>query len=131
MTSRLNVMISSTARDLPDHRKQVIAACERMGFFPLPMENLPAAPGDAVRVSLDLVDQADLYVGIFAHRYGYVARPGFRSRARPRPQDCELPDDRPEHQSTAAERESGCGSHAGAPHRPQARPGTPPERPDQ
>jgi hypothetical protein len=65
-------MISSTARDLPEHRKQVIAACERLGFFPLPMENLPADPGDAVRVSLAMVDAAHVYVGIFAHRYGHV-----------------------------------------------------------
>lgn len=72
MANRLSVMISSTARDLPEHRKQVIAGCERVGCFPLPMENLPADPDDAVRVSLSLVEQAELYVGIFAHRYGYV-----------------------------------------------------------
>src|SRR5262249_32275984 len=52
---------------------------ERVGCFPLPMENLPADPRDAVRVSLALVDQAELYVGIFAHRYGYVPAADDRS----------------------------------------------------
>jgi len=74
MTPRLSVMISSTARDLPEHRKQVAAGCERTGYFPLPMENLPAAPTDAARVSLALVDQADIYIGVFAYRYGHVPR---------------------------------------------------------
>jgi hypothetical protein len=36
------------------------------------MKNLPARDADAIRVSLELVDEADIYIGIFAHRYGYV-----------------------------------------------------------
>ncbi|MEQ1744869.1 MAG: DUF4062 domain-containing protein [Saprospiraceae bacterium] len=66
-------MISSTARDLPEHRKQVEEACHRMGVFAEQMmENLSAEDATAVEVSLRLVDEADVYIGIFAFRYGFV-----------------------------------------------------------
>ena len=66
-------MLSSTARDLPLHRKQVEEACQRMGVFAEKMmENLSAEDANAVEVSLRLVDEADVYIGIFAYRYGYI-----------------------------------------------------------
>ena len=63
-------IISSTARDLPDHRKQVMDACQRQTFFPLMMEHLPASDAEAISASLALVDQADVYIGAFAYRFG-------------------------------------------------------------
>jgi tetratricopeptide (TPR) repeat protein len=66
------VMISSTARDLPEHRKEVLDACLRQGMFPIMMEHLPASDADAIAESLRMVNEADLYLGIFAFRYGYV-----------------------------------------------------------
>lgn len=67
------VMISSTVRDLPKHRDQVRSACERLGmFFPHMMENLTAIDANALEVSLNLVDEADIYVGVLGSRYGYV-----------------------------------------------------------
>src|SRR5262249_979090 len=71
---RLNVMISSTAKDLPEHRKQVIEACQRVGMFPLTMEHLPADPADAVAVSVEMVDDADVYIRIFGHPYWDVPK---------------------------------------------------------
>ena len=65
-------MVSSTALDLPGHREQVKDACLRMGMFPAMMEQLPAADADAIAESRRLVDEADVYVGVFAFRYGYV-----------------------------------------------------------
>jgi tetratricopeptide (TPR) repeat protein len=65
-------MISSTAKDLPEHRKQLLEACLRADTVPLLMETLPADPADAVAVSLRMVDEADVYLGVFAYRYGYV-----------------------------------------------------------
>ena len=65
-------MISSTARDLPEHRGGIRDACERADFEPRMMEKLPALHADAIEASLRLVDEADIYVGIFAYRYGYV-----------------------------------------------------------
>lgn len=73
MSKHPTVMISSTARDLPEHREQVRLACERAGFAPHEMmEHLTALDADAIKASLDLVDNADVYLGIFAKRYGYV-----------------------------------------------------------
>src|SRR5262249_29852176 len=72
MASRLSAMISSTARDLPAHRKEIGEACLRQGVFPVMMEHLPASDADAIAASLRMVDEADVYLGVFAHRYGYV-----------------------------------------------------------
>jgi tetratricopeptide (TPR) repeat protein len=66
------VFISSTARDLPEHRKEVLDACLRQGMIPKMMEDLYASEADVVATSLRLVDEADLYLGVFAYRYGYV-----------------------------------------------------------
>jgi len=68
------VMISSTARDLPEHRKEVMDACLRQSMFPMMMEHLPASDADAIEASLRVVDEADIYLGVFAHRYGYVPK---------------------------------------------------------
>jgi hypothetical protein len=72
MPDRKTVMISSTARDLPQHRKEAMDACLRQGMFPTMMEHLPASDAEAISASLAMVDGVDIYVGIFAHRYGYV-----------------------------------------------------------
>jgi tetratricopeptide (TPR) repeat protein len=70
---QLKVMISSTALDLPHHRKEVMEAILRAGCFPLAMEHGTAtSDSDAIRSSVDMVDKADIYIGIFAQRYGFV-----------------------------------------------------------
>jgi hypothetical protein len=68
------VMVSSTARDLPNHRDQVMSACLQQNLFPKMMEHLPASDANAIRVSMQMVDDADLYVGVVGFRYGYVPR---------------------------------------------------------
>ena len=66
-------MISSTARDLPEHREKVMHACMRLGMLhPDMMEFLTAADANALEVSLKMVDEADIYVGVFAFRYGHI-----------------------------------------------------------
>ena len=67
-------MISSTAIDLPEHRKQVFDACLREDIFPIGMEMLPARDADAIQQSMEMVNKADIYIGIFAWRYGYVPK---------------------------------------------------------
>jgi hypothetical protein len=66
------ILISSTALDLPEHRRHARDASERMSMLPLVMEQTPASPADALTESYRLVDQADFYLGIFAFRYGFV-----------------------------------------------------------
>ncbi|MEO1053233.1 MAG: DUF4062 domain-containing protein [Bacteroidota bacterium] len=72
MSEKPVVMISSTARDLPDYRSMVMDACLRADTFPNMMEHLPALDADAIEASLEMVDKSDIYIGIFAHRYGYT-----------------------------------------------------------
>lgn len=67
-----SAIISSTAMDLPEHRKQVLEACLAVEIFPRVMESLPARDADAIRVSLEMVNAADIYIGIFAWRYGHI-----------------------------------------------------------
>jgi tetratricopeptide (TPR) repeat protein len=67
-------MISSTARDLPVHRKLAMDACLRLGMQPTMMEHLPASDADPVSTSLKMVDEANIYLLVLAHRYGYVPK---------------------------------------------------------
>ena len=67
-------MISSTAIDLPQHPKETMEACLRQGMFPIMMEYLPASDAAAIEASHKMVDDADIYVLILGHRYGYVPR---------------------------------------------------------
>ncbi len=70
---RLAVMISSTSLDLPQHRDTVNEAIRRVGYYPLAMEHGSAEAGsNALSFSLRMVEQADLFIGIIAFRYGYV-----------------------------------------------------------
>jgi tetratricopeptide (TPR) repeat protein len=67
---RRSVMISSTVKDLPEHREEVRAACLRADCDPREMmENLPAHDAHAIDVSLKMVEAADIYIGILAYRY--------------------------------------------------------------
>ena len=66
------VMISSTALDLPEHRELVMKACLRQGMFPIMMEHMPASDAGVIEESLRIVNEADIYLGIFAYRYGYI-----------------------------------------------------------
>ncbi|HEX8845355.1 MAG TPA: DUF4062 domain-containing protein [Pyrinomonadaceae bacterium] len=69
---QFTAMISSTALDLPEHRALVHKACLEAGFFPIGMEQLPARDATGIAASLEMVDQADIYIGVYAFRYGWV-----------------------------------------------------------
>ena len=68
---RKTAIISSTSLDLPEHRREVEKACLREGVFPIGMEHFLARDADAIRVSLEIVNKANIYIGIFAWRYGH------------------------------------------------------------
>lgn len=65
-------MVSSTVRDLPQHRERARAACLDLGCFPNMMEHHSVLDANAVQKSLQMVDEADIYVGVFGFRYGYI-----------------------------------------------------------
>jgi tetratricopeptide (TPR) repeat protein len=72
-TFRPAVMLSSTSFDLPEHRKAADDAIERAECVTLRMEAGTAeSNSNAIKFSLELVEKADIYVGIFGHRYGHV-----------------------------------------------------------
>jgi len=73
MVDMPSAVISSTVYDLPEHRKAAEEACLRQSFFPRMMEYQAPSPADSLRLSWELVDQADVYVLILGFRYGEVA----------------------------------------------------------
>jgi len=69
-----NVFISSTSRDLGDYRQAALKVCNELGLVPIAMENFPAIGMGATEGSKRKLDDAHVYVGIFAHRYGYIEK---------------------------------------------------------
>jgi tetratricopeptide (TPR) repeat protein len=67
-----SVFISSTSVDLKKYREAAIQVCEQLGFEPIAMEKFEAMGVGATEGSKRKVREADLYVGIIAHRYGYI-----------------------------------------------------------
>jgi hypothetical protein len=70
--TQFKAMLSATARDLTDQRSAAEAACIAQEFFPIWMKHLPARDADGFKVSMEMVDKADIYIGIYAWRYGWV-----------------------------------------------------------
>src|SRR5947209_11004080 len=70
--SQFTAMLSSTALDLPRHRELAHKACLDAGVFPIGMEQLPARDATGIAASLEMVNQADIYIGVYAFRYGWV-----------------------------------------------------------
>jgi hypothetical protein len=68
----MKVFVSSTAVDLPEHRPAVAGALERLGLHVARMESFGARPEDATEASLGEIEGSEIFVGIYAHRYGYV-----------------------------------------------------------
>jgi tetratricopeptide (TPR) repeat protein len=67
-----SVFISSTSVDLKKYRLAAMQVCEQLGFEPIAMENFEAMGVGATEGSKRKLRDADLYVGIIAHRYGYI-----------------------------------------------------------
>jgi hypothetical protein len=68
--SRLRVYISSTFEDLREYRAAVFAALEKSGLEVARMESYTAADERPLDVCLRDVSQSEIYVGLFAWRYG-------------------------------------------------------------
>ena len=68
----MKAFVSSTFCDLEHHRAAVADAIERLDIQLSRMEAFGARPEEPSRASLDEVEASDLFVGIYAHRYGFV-----------------------------------------------------------
>ena len=68
------VFISSTGNDLAAYRQVAREVCEELGLAVIGMETFEAMGAGATEASKRKLDEADVYVGIVAHRYGYIEK---------------------------------------------------------
>ncbi|MFM8441897.1 MAG: DUF4062 domain-containing protein [Methylococcus sp.] len=68
----ITIYLSSTYEDLKDHRKAVFDALRKAGHHVIAMEDYVARDDRPLKACLADVDKADVYVGVFALRYGYI-----------------------------------------------------------
>jgi len=70
----MKVFLSSTYVDLIEHRKAAHDALEQLGLHVIWMESFGARTEDSTTACLKEVEESDLFVGIYAHRYGYISK---------------------------------------------------------
>ncbi|MBK8026574.1 MAG: DUF4062 domain-containing protein [Chloroflexi bacterium] len=75
MPERIDVFISSTSRDLRKYRDKVKDAVLNAGGFPIAMEEFDATERNALQKCYDEVHKAEIFIGIYAHRYGFAPGP--------------------------------------------------------
>jgi len=68
----MKIFISSTYQDLIDYRNKTAEAVERLGQQGIRMEVFGARPEGAADVCREEIDESDIFLGIYAHRYGYI-----------------------------------------------------------
>ena len=68
----MKTFLSSTYRDLVAHRKAAVDALERLDVQTGRMEVFGARPDEPQTACLAEIDRCELFVGIYAHRYGFV-----------------------------------------------------------
>ncbi len=76
MPEHIDVFLSSTSRDLADYRAAVAKVIADMNLFTIGMENFQPTEDNPVQVCYDQVQDAELFVGIYAYRYGYIPAAG-------------------------------------------------------
>ena len=68
---RIDVFISSTSVDLPEHRQAVIEALNSLNLQPIGMENWAVTGEDPVILCERYVRKSEAFIGIYAYRYGW------------------------------------------------------------
>jgi cellulose biosynthesis protein BcsQ len=71
-TQPIKVFISSTYEDLKEYRKAAIEVVNRYKLLPLAMEFLKSKPIEPTYICENEIEQCDLFIGIYAHRYGII-----------------------------------------------------------
>lgn len=82
MATHVDTFISATARDLAKYRNALMEISIELGFFPVGMEHFVPTADNAMQVCYDAVQQAQLFIGIYAFRYGFAPPPTMRYRRR-------------------------------------------------
>ena len=68
----IRVFLSSTSQDLSVYREAAVRVCNQLELVPVAMEFFEAMSAGATDGSRQQLQACDLFVGFFAHRYGYV-----------------------------------------------------------
>ena len=68
----MKIFLSSTYNDLAQYRKAASDAIDRLGHHGTKMEVFGARPEEPINACLKEIDACDLFVGIYAHRYGFI-----------------------------------------------------------
>lgn len=68
----MKVFISSTYKDLIEYRAAAIRAVEGTNYQASKMEVFGARPDEPLDACLKEVEESDFFLGIYAHRYGYI-----------------------------------------------------------
>src|SRR5262245_16574954 len=71
MKSRDTLFLSSTKDDLVAFREVAIHVAQRLGMQVVAMEDFGPNPRNAVALCLEKVRSADLFLALYAHRYGF------------------------------------------------------------
>lgn len=68
----MKIFLSSTCVDLIEYRQAAIKVLEQLGNQVVRMENFGARPVEPSVACLSEIENCELFVGIYAHRYGYI-----------------------------------------------------------
>lgn len=68
----MKAFLSSTFIDLQAHRERAFDALDRLGLRVLRMESFGARPEEPTAACLTEVRECDIFVGVYAHRYGSI-----------------------------------------------------------
>ncbi len=70
---KITIYLSSTYDDLKEYRRSVFGALRKSGYEVIGMEDYVAADVRLVEACLkDIDEHVNIYVGIFAFRYGHI-----------------------------------------------------------
>jgi hypothetical protein len=68
----MKAFISSTSKDLGDYRQAAYEVCNRLSIVPIGMEQFESMGVGATAGSQHKLNDANVYIGIIANRYGYM-----------------------------------------------------------
>jgi uncharacterized SAM-binding protein YcdF (DUF218 family) len=76
---KAKAFVSSTYEDLKSHRLTVLETLLHLGIEPLMMEHWGAFPSEPKEVCFNKIKECDVFIGIYAHRYGFRPDPQSKS----------------------------------------------------
>ena len=74
MADHPNVFVSATRKDLEPYVKEVERILLKHSCFPIAMETFNPTALNALQLCYNKVMEADIFVGIYAHRYGFCPK---------------------------------------------------------